>query len=375
MGNVCYSYFVYITNASEIINLKIMKNINFYNSVKIFVVLLMLSITINSFSQVQSDCNIPTELFSNYDFDVKNIAVRRIFEIGSSDTSEIDIPQAYMDTIWLGLAGIFNAMTIPERDSVFDIYCIHDVSPQHRYVYYSILVKVDLSYGWPYNWQNMNTTTGYYQLDNFLYNYGFHITNYINSIDVAVLETNQELNTRALCDSLEKFDGVIYAEQDFIAGDGNIINFSSVNDTLYYDFVIKWGDCYAGCFNYLKYKFKVNVNNCIVWYCGVDSIINYYSEPLPAPVNCMITNNIGSQPEIQDIKIYPNPFTDIINITGLDRGFIQILSSEGKLIEEININSNPTTVDLKRLPNGMYIIKYIGDNRVKQYKILKTEVL
>src|SRR5688572_24541980 len=120
------------------------------------------------FSQVPSDCTAPNNLVTAYQEDVKDLALKRIRALNSADTSQIVIPAIYQDTIWRGLAAIFNALSIPARDSVFDIYCIHNSSTFHKTIYKAIYVKVDTSYAWTHPWANLTTTTGNTPLDNLI---------------------------------------------------------------------------------------------------------------------------------------------------------------------------------------------------------------
>ena len=85
---------------------------------KLFLLLLALFAIINSKSQVQSDCTVPTELMTYYERDIKQLAVCRMFQIHSADTARVKIPREYIDTIAGGMAGLINLIEeIPQIDS------------------------------------------------------------------------------------------------------------------------------------------------------------------------------------------------------------------------------------------------------------------
>jgi hypothetical protein len=139
----------------------------------VFILLLGILLMTNSNAQVASGCSIPQPLLTYYDEDVKHLALQRISFSGSPYTDSISIPYSLQDTIWKGLAAIYNCNR-PERDSVFDIYCIHDETNLHE-IYHYIYVAVDTTASWFPNWVNNNITTGIPAFDSLLATYGFSI--------------------------------------------------------------------------------------------------------------------------------------------------------------------------------------------------------
>ena len=80
--------------------------------------------------------------------------------------------------------------------------------------------------------------------------------------------------------------------------------------------------------------------------------------------------------EISQLKIYPNPTKDILNIDFQEIenpiGIIKIHSLEGRLIETLAVESNNiVTLDLSQLSNGIYLCHYINDKEIKTVKIIK----
>lgn len=106
-------------------------------------------ICFSSYSQVPSSCSAPSILLSEYDVDVKDLALSRILFLETADTAEINIPTSYQDTIWDGLAAIFNVYSDFQRDSVFDIYCIHNASPSYTSLFNELFRLMTLMDGHP----------------------------------------------------------------------------------------------------------------------------------------------------------------------------------------------------------------------------------
>ena len=295
-----------------------------------------------------------------------------MLEIKSPDTALIDIPQTDMDTIWHGLAAIFNAASIPERDSVFDIYCVHNLSYKTSVLSNELTVWVDTNYSWTSHWADMETVTGYGALDSLLTHYGYSIIQYFSGFDVAVLYSNQLLNTFAFCDSLETFDGIIQTESTAEGFDGSRIIYTMTGDEQFFDFTVAWGDCYAGCAYGYTWKFKVNFADCSAEYLG-ELTPPYPQPPLPEPANCNITgltepvgNDAGA------ILIYPNPAGDYFQIelpgqyvnSGLT---IEMVNIVGSVICSTEMNNITRVIDLNGLQAGLYLVRILNGNVLVAY--------
>ncbi len=262
-------------------------------------------------AQVQSDCTAPPELTS-YDRDIKHLAVGRMFQIHSRDTSLVRIPQKYIDTIAKGMGGIIHAMPeIPESDSVFNIYCVHaDIE------YDGITVGVDTSYSWTDAWQNLQAMTGNPLMDTMMVRYSLFVQQfyYWSSGCAAVINSDETWNLAALCDSVEIVPGVRYAEPRHFSGDGPDIGFNVIADDRYYDFAFKWGDCMAGCMYHYIWKFKVN-SACQVSYLEKES--NFFGggwgAEYPVPVNCHIFSSVEGYAENAKLFVFPNPTDGIVD--------------------------------------------------------------
>lgn len=260
-----------------------------------------------SVAQVQSNCVPPPALQYHYNVDVKNLALTRINALRSADTSSIVIPQVCQDSIWRGLAAIYNATSIPQRNEVFDVYCVHNSSGYTRSVFNSINVTVDTLSPWISNWRNLIAPTGNQTFDDLLLNYGFSMADFFDfpQHKTGVFTTDQLLNVKPLIDSLETFAHVVRAEKATYHGDGDKITYAMVDNYQYFNFFIGWGDCSSGCTGGFEWRFKVDYNTCSVYFLGVQGVL-----PLPtqyAPRNCNISAPILAQFQSRKIVCINSP--------------------------------------------------------------------
>lgn len=136
---------------------------------KIIITSLFFLIMTSSISaQTQSDCESSWGLNHYYKWDVAYLTFKRLYEIKSSDTNKIIIPQVHQDTVWNGLAAIYNAFAIYQRDSIFDIFCVHKSAEYGSPLYPAIKVELDTTFNWTSYWLNGEINSGYTALDSFM---------------------------------------------------------------------------------------------------------------------------------------------------------------------------------------------------------------
>jgi hypothetical protein len=90
--------------------------------------------------------------------------------------------------------------------------------------------------------------------------------------------------------------------------------------------------------------------------------------------NCLVTGieEINKEMTNEDVKIFPNPSTNIIQVKFKD----PISKFEIKLIDEIGnvvLKSNQTTFNVNNLPNGIYIVFIQTDKWQKSQKIITNK--
>lgn len=343
---------------------------------KIVILLLFVSALTMSHAQTPSSC-LSTQLLSHeYELDIKNLVLRRMLQLQNPDTVLVNIPQTWQDTISEGIAAIFNAVTIAERDTVFNLYCVHDnTTPQQ--VYQSMLISVDTSYAWTDAWQNLTSLTGNPNIDAMVTKYDLQVDQFYNWSfgNYAELSTDSLWNIYALMDSLEKEPGVIYAEANSIIGSAGKITYDKVGSERFYNFYFEFNDCFDGCDNYRMWQFKVNAD-CSVEYLGFIDWGVFGISPLPFPVNCNTFTSINEHVSDKlEYVVYPNPVSSTLIISAANavtNNFANIYDVTGRLLLNTKRFFGTEKIDLANLPDGLYFLKIINeDTKTSVYKIIK----
>jgi len=334
---------------------------------RIILSIFLLVVMIKGYNQISSNCIVAPQLASQYERDIKNMVLRRMYEVQSPDTVNVIFQQAWQDTIAGGLAAIFNATSIPERDTIFNIYCVHDNTSWPE-IWSDLLIRVDTTYAWTDAWQNLASLTGNAYIDTIITRYDLEVTTFYNwSIgNYAILHTDHMLNTDALIDSLEVDPGVISGELDGIIGNAGKIDYSVVGTDRYYNFWFEFNDCFDGCDNYRKWMFRVQ-DDCSVSYLGYQEWGFFGIEPLPVPVNCnTFVTGIEEQVISNRYKVFPNPADEQINIsfTGssvFNDSRLIIYSITGQQILNISLSEKNQSVDISELATGIYSLVIQND--------------
>jgi len=123
-----------------------------------------------------------------------------------------------------------------------------------------------------------------------------------------------------------------------------------------FDLMTNYYEPNLSCFK--QYESTVYLNNysCSKCFCSLGTLIKDIS---------------GLQNKIQ---IYPNPFSDQLNIESkYEYSEIRIYNSNGKIIQEFNRITYPIRIDLGELPIGLYLIQLIGKDINYTEKLLKKE--
>ncbi|MBI3520132.1 MAG: T9SS type A sorting domain-containing protein, partial [Bacteroidetes bacterium] len=110
---------------------------------------------------------------------------------------------------------------------------------------------------------------------------------------------------------------------------------------------------------------------------GGDSLPNLISAAHQAQTKYdgFITGVHGLSPTTNGLRIFPNPAKNSITISQTEKIFTkyEIYNLSGQLISENKIESSYQKADLTGYPEGMYIVKLIGEHKVEFRKILVTE--
>jgi len=321
-----------------------------------------------------SNCDPSQELINNYTWDMKNLTLRRLWELNSPDTALVTIPQQWQDTIMSGLAAICNATIIPERDSVYNLYCVHDLVSTSLTITKETMVFVDTSYSWTDAWQNLVTLTGNPQIDTIVTRYDLEITEFNNFSfgSMALLATDSLWNVYALIDSIAVIPGVLWCEPNHLIGTAGRIVYDKIEDERYYTFWFQWNDCFDGCDNSHGWKFRV-FDDCSVEYLGFENWGVFEILPLPEPVNCNLFSGQPDKKPYPGIQFYPNPVDDQMMIVSktVENYHVVLYNCYGKILSETEVYLS-AAIDFSDLPPGLYMISlknFSGQEVI--YKVVK----
>lgn len=329
------------------------------------------------FSYAQGDCTVPAELTSFYSDDFNALAAQ--YMIAHADSDDITISSADYSEIAEGVAAIFNS-SLPERDSVFDMYCVH--WPFGISLCKEFLIFIDTSYAWTIPWQHTQTVTGNMAIDNIFSNHNLYVDTYYDwSFGDAVLvksSVNGMLNYDALIDSLVLVPGVVSGESNALIGTAGHIEYDKTGNVRHYSFFFEWNDCFDGCDNLHAWFFGVD-DNCNVTFLGTYDWGAFQVLPLPTPLNCNITTGIGKRKTAEEISLYPNPVSEELFIRSdfPDEKLLSVEIYDGmgrkiSVVTNVSGTGDEISADVHSLASGIYVVKIAdGKNNPVTKKFVK----
>jgi len=319
--------------------------------------------TLVGFSQtVPSSCSAPDSVVNSYEDDAVRITLEYGYQNNLSFRNDIEVPQPQVDTILNALIAVYNATGLAARDTVVDIYTIHDFG---RASLYQFGLGADSSLAWMKQLESNTIPCGESTVDSLINSLSLTVTDYFTypgliSTEQVEFTSPNPLNMRALVSFVDSIPDVAYGNEYSYAGDGNRISGSIHQDHVELIYSIGWGDCPAGCINRRFWKFKVYHADCSV------EFVESYGDDLSSLSN-------GNSPKNTAIKIYPNPFNNFIVVQHLTGdGTYSISSVTGQLIMNGNLSESNTNIELAALPKGIYVLTVTNKGATFSQKVLKN---
>ena len=312
---------------------------------------------------VPSSCSAPDSIISKYIDDADRLALRRIYRNNLTFVDSVFIPQQYSDTVLNALIAVYNATTLPARDTVTTMYDIHSFPD---YVMNNFYIRADSNLAWMQELQNGNLTTGNPTIDNVITTYGLSIYSYYASpvfpTHLVVFETDSNYNLPIITNDLDTITGVLYAEPNGYFGDGNNIWDSIYTDHVELIYSLGWGDCPSGCTSRRNWKFNVYFD------CSVE-FVESYGTPLSLTGITDINRTL--------ISVYPNPMVTEATITlpsvmlsSSKHLFFTLYDRLGrKQAVQYSINNNQLTIKRGNLPGGIYFYNIISGKQTYTGKL------
>lgn len=198
---------------------------------------------------------IPDSVVALYREDAYHLAVRYMAQM---NIPGIEIPSELSTVLLNGLLHIYNQRDIPERDTIVDLYPIHVYA--YRYQLYEIILIVNPTFSWTQRWKAGERFTGNDEVDALIRQYDLSVVSYTVTpwgSEWAVLRSSRALNVARLAERFKTIAGVVTAEPNGAAGDGNNIEAMPEEQGWKYTFSLGWGDCPAGCIARRYWDFRV----------------------------------------------------------------------------------------------------------------------
>jgi hypothetical protein len=76
--------------------------------------------------------------------------------------------------------------------------------------------------------------------------------------------------------------------------------------------------------------------------------------------------------DVPDMKVYPNPFTGILHLTGADGCMLRVVNAAGVVVHTQKIVNPDETIRLEHLPAGVYFFRIEKDGKAKTVKAVKN---
>ena len=337
--------------------------------------LLLLSIAECKSQVVISSCSAPDSIKQEYKQDAGIMALMRLYVLNSPETSAIGISQPTQDSIMDALMAVYNATSIPARDTVIDMLNIHALLP-----YDGLNLALKGTEPWATNLVNNSFPIGETFVDSLftLYNLSiagvYFIVPSCASYNIEI-SADSFLNMYALANAFDTVIDVCEAEPNLLIGGGNGIYYSTdcgeiipQAECRLLTFIHGWGDCSSSCIHNRYWQFRV-LPDCSVEYIGSWGDILDSSAFSNSPI-------IEKSDAI--INIFPNPVNDNLTIAanGIDAESLEIrlfdavgntvLVDRKTLKEGEQLNYN-----LSHLSKGIYFLKISGSDVFQSQMIVK----
>lgn len=220
-----------------------------------------------------------------------------------------------------------------------------------------LLTKIYRSWGWnETDWNDFPQYIDYYN----------YISVGINRKEIAVCDYHT-IPRDTVYQANDSLKLVIYQTREILSIPEITFNGDTLITTAYTGAVYNWIDCntgniiFAGDNKYYfgrsgSYKVEVELDDCRKESVCIDATVTSTASEI-----------------LQEVMIYPNPFTDLLSFGYQPDKYNQlmVISPEGKVIYSAPLDPGNGTVNLNFLKNGVYIIKLTGNENIYSKKVIK----
>ena len=178
--------------------------------------LFFINILYHGYSQII--CPAPDSVIAAYKEDADRLALRKIFRLNLPYEDSVEIPQIISDSFLNAMLAVYNAVELPERDTVVSMLDIHTVPTTFID---RVLVAADSNLYWMQLLKQNIIPTGYAPLDSLILKYDLSVEDYETWSNwflwhAVTLKSTRNLNIKALADAFEQLDDVYFSEERII---------------------------------------------------------------------------------------------------------------------------------------------------------------
>lgn len=290
-----------------------------------------------------SSCIAPDSVVKMYKDDADRLTLKRINTLQSSFKDSVNIPKTWSDTVLNALIAVYNATTLPARNTIVGLNIHTFPSPTLT----NINVSADSNLFWMHQLRNNIIPTGFSSLDSLLSMYDFHVDYYHDwghfmPYHTVSFRSDSNYNVLPLTIKFDSISGVMYTEVPSVGGDGNNITDSILPNYVKLIYSYGWQDCESGCIYRHAWEFKVHYN-CSVEFTGE------YGSPYS-------TTNVSTAAGHETI-IYPNPTSNhfFIETRLSEKQNVSLYDVNGKNVFS-KIISGSESFDASDFENGVYLM-------------------
>lgn len=326
-----------------------------------FFIAIILIVNFNSGVKAQaipSSCVSHDSIVNMYLRDATALTLERIYTNNDTHKDSVEIPLTYIDTILNAMIAVYNVSSLPERDTVLDIYDIH---VRTDYSLQSFILSADSNLIWMQELQIGNLNSGFVELDDIILGHDFVIDSYFNFgnnywYHYVGFTTDNYINIGATVSSLENSPELRNLEHSGDSFDGSDIEATIFDNYVELKYIYRWGDCPSGCIYQRTWVFNVYFD------CSVEFITSFDGIEVTA---------INENSSDVIISIGPNPTKDYVNVFGLENTFTYcVFDINGNEVKNGSINE-PGVIDISDLADGIFIIEIQSENHIYRERIIK----
>ncbi len=110
----------------------------------------------------------------------------------------------------------------------------------------------------------------------------------------------------------------------------------------------------------VSHNIEISGENATLRYVGEETLKTRYGNLYEKQIRLNIVNVpvVAETSEMQDLDIFPNPATDILNITSSETiSEIEIVNVMGQVVKRIEVNSDNAVCDVEDLRSGVYVVR------------------